>query len=135
MKVSGLSRIVKTKKNNVYMDDVGELVVDASSRVVCRNTRCGRDITDPIRVENLSGASSETYYACPYCLSPVDAVLDETIKRQELVRRISAELPKKVEIKISNECNYHFGYLKSRPKNTPVPDSCLTCPRMMECLK
>ena len=31
-------------------------------------------------------------------------------------------------------CLHHFGYLKSLPKNTPVPDECFGCPQVMECL-
>jgi hypothetical protein len=31
-------------------------------------------------------------------------------------------------------CLHHFGYLKSLPKNTPVPDECFGCPKVMECL-
>lgn len=34
----------------------------------------------------------------------------------------------------SAKCPHDFGYLKKRDKNTPIPDECLSCPRMMECL-
>lgn len=32
------------------------------------------------------------------------------------------------------ECVHHFGYLKNLPQNTPVPDECFGCPRIMRCL-
>lgn len=32
-------------------------------------------------------------------------------------------------------CPYHFGYLKEHPKNTPLPNECLTCTKIMECLE
>ena len=33
----------------------------------------------------------------------------------------------------SPECAHHFGYLKTLPKNTPIPDECFGCTRIMEC--
>lgn len=32
------------------------------------------------------------------------------------------------------ECAHHFGYLRSLPPNTPVPDECFGCPKVMQCL-
>lgn len=32
------------------------------------------------------------------------------------------------------KCGHFLGYLKKRPKNTPIPDECLTCSKMIECL-
>jgi len=32
------------------------------------------------------------------------------------------------------ECAHHFGYLRNLPRNTPVPDECFGCPRVMRCL-
>jgi hypothetical protein len=34
----------------------------------------------------------------------------------------------------SSACPHHFGYLKEHPKNTPIPNECLTCTKIMECL-
>jgi len=31
-------------------------------------------------------------------------------------------------------CPHYFGYLKQHPKNTPIPNECLTCTKIMECL-
>ncbi|NIR87481.1 hypothetical protein GWO13_07945, partial [Candidatus Bathyarchaeota archaeon] len=30
-------------------------------------------------------------------------------------------------------CPHFLGYLKKIPKDTPLPDECLTCPRIFEC--
>lgn len=32
------------------------------------------------------------------------------------------------------ECPHFFGYLREIPRNTTMPDECLGCPRMLECL-
>jgi len=31
-------------------------------------------------------------------------------------------------------CAHHLGYLKRRPKNTPIPEECLTCTKMIDCM-
>lgn len=31
-------------------------------------------------------------------------------------------------------CTHEFGYLKSLPKNTPIPDECFGCPQILDCL-
>jgi len=31
-------------------------------------------------------------------------------------------------------CPHKFGYLKTLPKNTPIPDECFGCPQILECL-
>jgi len=34
----------------------------------------------------------------------------------------------------SQECVHHFGYLKDLPKNTPVPEECFGCKKILRCL-
>ena len=31
-------------------------------------------------------------------------------------------------------CPHYYGYLEEHPKNTPIPNECLTCTKIMECL-
>jgi len=31
-------------------------------------------------------------------------------------------------------CPHKFGYLKNLPRNTPIPDECFGCPKVVECL-
>ena len=48
------------------------------------------------------------------------------------------ESPKKSGEKSSvnnqRKCSHFFGYVKTLPKNTPIPDECLWCPSIVECL-
>jgi len=30
-------------------------------------------------------------------------------------------------------CSHYVGYLSKRPKGTPIPEECLTCPKMIDC--
>ena len=32
------------------------------------------------------------------------------------------------------KCSHFFGYVKTLPKNTPIPDECLWCPSIVDCL-
>jgi hypothetical protein len=32
------------------------------------------------------------------------------------------------------KCNHFFGFLNKRTKGTPIPEHCLTCDKMVECL-
>jgi Ca2+/Na+ antiporter len=38
-----------------------------------------------------------------------------------------------VETENSTKCNYHFGYLKTLPKDASIPDECFTCPKYIRC--
>lgn len=34
----------------------------------------------------------------------------------------------------SRKCSHFFGYVKTLPKNMPIPDECLWCPSIVDCL-
>jgi hypothetical protein len=44
--------------------------------------------------------------------------------------------PKKLKPELEGEpkCEHFFGYLNKRQKDTPFPDECLMCLRMVECM-
>jgi len=48
------------------------------------------------------------------------------------------ETPKKQDEKSVSErpraCSHYFGYVKTLPKNTSIPDECLWCPWIVKCL-
>ncbi len=57
---------------------------------------------------------------------------------QEDMQQKPPESPKRAEAKSSVEsqrkCSHFFGYVKTLPKNTPIPDECLWCPSIVDCL-
>ena len=64
------------------------------------------------------------------------AEMDKTIERPKSAPTASVET-KKPEFSRNNHpsgCPHRFGYLKDHPKHTPIPNECLTCTRIMECL-
>jgi hypothetical protein len=48
------------------------------------------------------------------------------------------DVQKDVEKDVGKEkpvgCEHFLGYLKKRPKGSPVPDECLTCASVMKCM-
>ncbi|MGQ9545081.1 MAG: hypothetical protein ACUVQX_04775, partial [Candidatus Bathycorpusculaceae bacterium] len=41
---------------------------------------------------------------------------------------------KKIEEYKAASCKHFLGYLRKRPKDSPIPDECLVCEKMIECL-
>jgi len=39
-----------------------------------------------------------------------------------------------VHSKSGSTCPHHFGYLRTLPKNSSLPDECLGCPKLVSCL-
>lgn len=96
--------------------------------------RCGRAVSTPLRLTDLSRRPVEvTYYACPFCLSRLD--VEEMAEHLEGSEPSQEEksMVEKVEDTVSN-CAYEFGYLRSRPKDSVIPDECLICPRILKCM-
>jgi DNA-directed RNA polymerase subunit RPC12/RpoP len=113
---------------------------------VCPNDECGRTFEHPLQLTVLCSDPVETYLACPYCMSRIENGEEEQ-EDQELTKdapialKIKTALQK--EQKRDNEepeepstpkCTHNFGYLKKRPKGTSIPDECLVCPKMIQCL-
>ncbi len=100
-----------------------------------RLLRCPKTLRNHIGTIVSSGYS-RTYYNCPRCLTKVGDV-----KTSKHVKGMEEEKAPTVVVHKSGEsdseevkCGHFFGYLRMRPKNTPIPDECLTCNRMIGCL-
>jgi predicted RNA-binding Zn-ribbon protein involved in translation (DUF1610 family) len=94
---------------------------------------CGERYQKPILVTMSANGNVQTYYACPHCLAKIDKAKTQ---KEEESKKVSAKAYRVPDAKAETgtKCLHHFGYLKNRPKNTPIPDECLTCDRMIECL-
>ncbi len=113
---------------------------DIEEASVCAT--CGEKFDQPLLTELHSEGVIEEYYACPRCLSKVGEIdhekrreVEEAIKEDLLVEEtetVETVEPAEPELKLS--CSYKLGYLKKREKNSPIPDSCFTCSKMIECL-
>jgi DNA-directed RNA polymerase subunit RPC12/RpoP len=102
-----------------------------------RCNTCGEEFESPLFAVVSCGYLLEEYYACPRCLSKVGVVerkktveVDEAEEEGKKFRGMEVE--DKTEEAVA--CAHHLGYLKRRPKNTPIPEECLTCAKMIECM-
>jgi DNA-directed RNA polymerase subunit RPC12/RpoP len=103
----------------------------------CRCSTCGEEFETPLLAMISSGFLLEEYYACPRCLSKVGNVENQkNVEVEEADKEEDETLEMEVENKIEENiaCAHNFGYLKRRPKNTPIPEECLTCTKMIECM-
>jgi len=64
-------------------------------------------------------------------LQDEEKILEKTEKTDQT---ISEEFSKTQSSIGFQKCVHHFGYLRNLPQNTPVPDECFGCPKVMRCL-
>ena len=62
-----------------------------------------------------------------------DEVEEETVEPIERQEPVSPA-PVEAEETGVQGCPHYFGYLGEHPKNTPIPNECFTCIKILECL-
>jgi len=97
----------------------------------CSNPACAATFGAPLKTLNLQDNPAEPYYACPVCLTRVEDVNLKVLENpsqavQKKQEPASAEKPVK--------CRHHLGYLSERVQNEQIPDGCLTCTSIVECM-
>ncbi len=130
----------------------------------CPNPKCQREIEEPILLNSLSKKPVEQYYACPHCFMKLDVdikdsqTLKEEEKEEEKLAVVPLEkeeklavvplekeeekkekeepavVPSKKEQKGPSGCNHDLGYLARRPKDVPIPQECLVCSKIVDCM-
>jgi len=96
--------------------------------LICPYNECKKDFEKPLMLTDFSKTPRETYYACPHCLTKVDVVAEDSN-----LGSVSVETSRNPVEKPPTECTYHFGYLKTLPKEAGIPDGCLTCSKLLPC--
>lgn len=106
----------------------------------CLNISCKKTFSEPLKTVNLQEKPSESFFACPYCLSKIEA---PEIKNLEKPNQLSqtpqklSETESKNGASKSNEktatCQFHLGYLSERTQKE-IPDNCLVCKNIVECM-
>jgi hypothetical protein len=56
------------------------------------------------------------------------------IKEEPVVKPLMEKNVQTVEEKIFSGCLHHFGYLASRPKNAIIPQECILCQKLGDCM-
>ena len=129
------------RNSNMELNEEAQVVIEAQDSAVC--DVCGEEYKHPLLAELVSGDHAEEYYACPRCLTKVGEVerqekmdVDEAVEEEE--EEEVAEVQQENEPVKSGDgsvCPYYLGYLKKRQKNSPIPESCFTCVKMIECTR
>ncbi|MEM2994997.1 MAG: hypothetical protein QXI91_03130 [Candidatus Bathyarchaeia archaeon] len=99
----------------------------------CSNPSCGKTFAVPIKVENFSSKGEKVYEACPHCLTKV--TLKKELEPAAESQTESVQPEKKLEEppKVLG-CTHSFGYLSKRSSKEKIPEECLTCERIVECM-
>ncbi len=93
----------------------------------CPYDGCGKSFEKPSILTDSSTMPRETYYACPYCQSKLDILVEDL----KIVGVKPTEYPKVFESPA--KCSRHFGFLNTSSNNLPIPDECLLCPKVLQC--
>ena len=94
---------------------------------------------NPIIVQDLSLKGGSSYCACPYCLTET---LTEKNSEVEEEKRIGIEEEKEQPLKKparqpslkEQKCLHDFGYLSQRSRKEKMPDECLICEEIVQCM-
>jgi hypothetical protein len=121
-------------QRNMTVPRIDEGISMQESADDCMCDECGSSFQKPLLATIKSQGSSQEYYACPRCLTKVGEI--EARQKKESEETPSIQLLGKVRTDLdeSVKCGHFLGYLKKRPKDTSIPDECLTCTKMVECL-
>ena len=71
---------------------------------------------------------AEPYSACPYCLTKIPYVQLEPPKPEKPVEK------KQKSAGTPASCRYHLGYLSEREQKEQIPDDCIVCIQIVECM-
>ena len=63
-------------------------------------------------------------------VSVEDKKMEAPVERKRTLEERIQESPK---TKTAPRCQHQLGYLRTLPKDTPIPDECLSCDRVIEC--
>ncbi len=102
---------------------------------------CGEEFDQPLFAVASSNTTHDEYYACPRCLSKIEGKehqkkveVYETEETEQLDQTQDTQnKPQEVKTEETTNCKYQFGYLNKSQKNTPIPEECLTCTKMIDC--
>jgi hypothetical protein len=92
----------------------------------------------------LQQTPQEPYSSCPHCLTRTK-LIDTPLKIEEKSKEVLPEVKPKInhaslESRYSKNseksaaCQYHLGYLSERTSKQQIPDNCLVCKDIVECM-
>jgi hypothetical protein len=110
--------------------------------LTCQNEKCKSVFASPILVENM--ALHARYYACPSCFTALKKALGKRRKKKvepaaDVMREVvNVQSIDQSVFRQNNEvgnCPHHFSYLGERAKGERIPDECMLCTKVMDCMR
>ena len=112
--------------------------------LTCQNPSCKKTFAAPLKTLNLQQTPPIPYFSCPNCLTKVEPI-DEALKIEEKIEEVplKKELPKTIQAEPKEKpksderatsCHYHPGYLSERTGKEAIPDDCLICKDILDCM-
>jgi DNA-directed RNA polymerase subunit RPC12/RpoP len=102
-------------------------------RTSFRCTQCGQEFQEPIFASISSQGLVQTYNACPRCLTKIPEAEEKGTEESENTASTKEARKTQTKPEIQN-CHHFLGYLNKRPKETAIPEACLTCEKLIECM-
>jgi DNA-directed RNA polymerase subunit RPC12/RpoP len=93
----------------------------------CPYKGCEKTFDKPTLLTDSSNIIRKSHYACPHCMSKLEIKTD----KMKIVSVNPAEYPKVFESPA--KCAHFSSYATMRPKNMPLADECLLCPKVLQC--
>ncbi len=117
----------------------------------CPNKDCELVFSRPLKALNLQKDAPTQYYACPNCLTEITVEEDLEFPEEEAMKfEVTQELEPEIEGAQEGElelepqkssfseesvnCRHHLGYLSEREYNESIPDECMTCKNIVDCM-
>jgi hypothetical protein len=107
-----------------------------TTMLTCPNNKCGKVFDKPLITINLQQNTKTPYNACPYCLTEITMVESEN-KNSPEDPFTEIELDKEKVAEVLEEtvtCNHHLGYLKERELKQQIPEECILCTKVIDCM-
>jgi hypothetical protein len=107
-----------------------------NTKVTCPNKACGKVFVKPLSTLNLQQDSKVSYNACPYCLTEIVISENESKDLPEenySVVKLFKEKPSQNKEQVIT-CFYHFGYIGEREQKEQIPEECLLCTKVIQCM-
>lgn len=105
----------------------------------CQNLSCKTTFTTPLKTLNLQEKPTEPYFACPFCLTkienlPIKNQQREATKQNEEAKEAKSGQQSKKPVESNAACRFHLGYLSERTNKEQIPDDCLVCKDIVDCM-
>jgi hypothetical protein len=104
----------------------------------CQNASCKKSFNIPLKTLNLQLSPTVSYSSCPFCLTeieipekPVEIQLENL---QPEANQIGPEEKADKNNGSLTKCHFHPGYLSERTSKGNIPDECVVCKDIIECM-